>query len=174
MPRPARRNGATIPRSSCDKDRQHQTCRGVSYYADAADCRRPALRDARLPADLRCAADRARRRQRAGLPRLRRGRARSTSGPACPIRSRAPTTRPRPPLITRRQDHRRRRGQRQLFDAASRPASSAPSTSTPARWSGTGIPAIRTRPTPLPAGADLHGQLAQQLVDRRAPTRRSA
>ena len=45
MPRPARRNGATIPRSGSNPDRQHQTCRGVSYYADAAAARRPALRE---------------------------------------------------------------------------------------------------------------------------------
>ena len=44
-----------------------------------------------------------------------------------------------------RQDHRRRRRQRQLFDRRSNPASSAPSTSIPARCSGTGTPAIRTR-----------------------------
>ena len=34
------------PKIKLDKDRQHQTCRGVSYYADAAIACRPALREA--------------------------------------------------------------------------------------------------------------------------------
>ena len=60
--------------------------------------------------------------------------------------------------------HRRRHGARQLSRPRSSPASSAPSTSTPARWSGTGTPAIPTPTAPLAAGPDLHAELAQQLV----------
>ena len=48
------------PNAGMNPDRQHQTCRGVTYYVDRDGAGRPALRRARLPADLGCAADRAR------------------------------------------------------------------------------------------------------------------
>ena len=56
------------PNVGLNPDRQHQTCRGVSYYADPAVAARPALRRTGLSADLRRAIDCPRCGKRPDLP----------------------------------------------------------------------------------------------------------